>query len=79
MFNEKDVITVAKALLEDPIEIGDVCSDPYFWCLYCDAEMYEHNKKGKKTRKDFVHDADCPCLVAQDLLTRIDNGIRLNK
>jgi hypothetical protein len=74
-FRLKDVITVAKALLEDPIEIGDAATDPYFWCLHCDATIYERNKKGKKTRNDFIHDTDCPCLVAQDLLTRIDNGI----
>jgi len=68
MFNEKDVITVAKALLEDPIEISDGF-DPYFWCLHCDAMMYESEIK---TKNNFIHDADCPCLVAQDLLTRAE-------
>lgn len=72
MFNEKDVITVAKALLEDPIEVADGATDPYFWCLHCDAIMYEHSKKGNRTRNNFIHDSDCPCLVAQDLLTRAE-------
>jgi len=70
MFNEKDVITVAKALLEDPIEIGDAAfKSSYFWCLHCDAKWYEADIK---TRRNFKHDAECPCMVAQDLLTRLE-------
>jgi len=65
MFNEKDVITVAEALLEDPFEYAE--DGEYFWCLYCDAKMIKFNN----TKNNFKHDTDCPCLIAQDILTRL--------
>ena len=67
-FKLKDVVTVAKALLEDPIEYMDGDFIPYYWCLHCDAILKGYDKN----IKDFIHDIDCPCLVAQDLLTRIE-------
>lgn len=73
MFNEKDVITVAEALLEDPVEFADGDFNSYFWCLYCDDEMMEFDtvKKVYRTKNNFKHNTDCPCLIAQDILTRL--------
>jgi len=61
-----DVITVAKALVSDPLRYMDGDYTPYYFCIYCDAEL----KGYSATEKDFKHDPDCPVLVAQDLLTR---------
>lgn len=68
-FNKEDVINLAKAILNDPIEycenihyIGRV---PEYWCRYCEVESY--------SRENFSHKLNCPTLIAQDILTRNEN------
>jgi hypothetical protein len=69
-FNKKDVIIVAKAILEDPLRFmsGDFIS--YYFCNYCNAELHGYNAY----EKNFKHDLDCPVLIAQDLLTTVYKG-----
>jgi len=68
MFAEKDVVLVAKALMEDAVAFEGydnvISSFEGFVCEYC---------SGDKVLKfeDFKHTLHCPVLVAQDLLVRI--------
>ena len=67
-FNKQDVLIIAKAILDDPVEYFDSDHRCYYFCNYCEAELdgIYH------TIDDFKHDLDCPCLIAQDLLTIIN-------
>lgn len=65
MFNKKDVIVIAKALIEDSVTYIDSDRNPYYWCEYCGAELISYGK----SQKDFEHKTDCPVLVAKDILT----------
>lgn len=66
-FSEKDVLIVAKAVLEDPLNTisGDYGTE--IFCTYCDAEL----QGNLCSFTDFKHEVGCPVLVAQDLLTGI--------
>ncbi len=67
-FNKDDVITLAKAVVADPL--GFMCGDytPYYYCVYCDAEL-----KGYNTDiKNFKHELKCPVLIAQNILTGME-------
>lgn len=61
-FNKEDVLTLARAIVEWPIEytyhIGNVSE---YFCKYCEAEYYNMNS--------FKHEPNCPVLIAQDVLT----------
>ena len=64
-FNHNDVITVAKAVVEESIESeyqGDYGNYEYLYkCCFCQGSSPE--------LKLFKHDLNCPVLIAQDLLT----------
>ena len=65
-FNKKDVICLAKTILENFIDYNDGDFESYYCCEYCDAKL-----KGYSVNfKDFKHDLNCPVLIAQDILTR---------
>jgi len=68
-FNKEDVLILARAILDNPIDycenihyLGNI---PEYFCRYCDAEDY--------TSEDFKHKSDCPVLIAQDILTGNEN------
>jgi len=63
-FLEKDVKTVAKALVDNSLHCVDYIEDRFkhYQCIYCHKEYY--------IIKNFKHDMNCPVLVAKDLLTR---------
>ena len=56
-FSTDDVLALAKAIYEDPLNNRDGDYD----CDYCLAQSF--------SRKTFKHDLDCPVLIAQDVLT----------
>jgi hypothetical protein len=64
-FDKNDVIKIARAIISDPLRYMDGDFTPYFFCIYCDAELRGYHVRGK----EFKHDIDCPVLVAQDILT----------
>jgi len=64
-FNKEDVLTMAKAILEEPLEYMNGDYTPYYFCKYCDAELHGF----QYTADDFKHDLNCPVLIAQDILT----------
>ena len=66
-FARADVLTLAKAILEDPIEYSHGDYDPHFWCMYCMARS-----KNDYSDTEVKHHVTCPVLVAQDVLTRQD-------
>ena len=63
-FDAQDVLKIARAILEDPVQCmsGDFVT--YFWCEHCDAEIHGYQYGAT----DLKHDLDCPVLVAQDIL-----------
>lgn len=68
-FNKEDVITLAKAILDNPVEycenIQYIGRLPEYFCNYCEAEGY--------SGENFPHKLNCPVLIAQDILTRNEN------
>ena len=64
-FDLNDVIAVAKAVVDDPLRYVDGDFTPYFYCIYCDAELNGYDAQ----KKDFKHALCCPVLKAQDILT----------
>lgn len=64
-FNKDDVLTLAKAIIEDPIEYMDGDYIPYYFCDYCDAELRGYGI----LLRQFKHELNCPVLIAQDILT----------
>lgn len=64
-FSRSDVITVAKAVLDEWCMYNDRAFGPYYYCLYCDAKFSGH----EAALNDFKHNLTCPVLVAQDILT----------
>ena len=63
-FSKSDVITMAKALSEDCITFSGEGYDEYFLCNFC------YNSSINKC--DIKHEKDCPVLIAQDILTRVE-------
>jgi len=63
-FLKADVITLANAILEGPIEYSDGDYDDYYWCTYCG------NRSEDGFTMDVTHKLNCPVLIAQDILTR---------
>lgn len=66
-FNKEDVVKVAHAVYDNPLEYMDGDYTPYYFCRYCEAELRGYAVKAK----DFKHDLDCPVLAAQDILAGI--------
>ena len=64
-FSNTDVLILAKAITEDPVNYQDSDNTPYYWCDYCDAELRGY----EVDRDDFKHNLNCPVLIAQDILT----------
>jgi len=64
-FAEEDVLAVARAVVENPVEYCGGDYDPYFWCTYCDERTPDDLHY---THEDVVHALDCPVLIARDLL-----------
>jgi len=64
-FNKDDVITIAKAVMKEPLNYMDGDFMPYYYCKYCDAEEAGYGVR----ERDFMHDLNCPVLIAQDILT----------
>jgi hypothetical protein len=64
-FDKNDVIKIARAIIEDPLCY--MCGDymPFFYCIYCKAELHGYHVR----KEEFKHEIDCPVLVAQDILT----------
>ena len=69
-FSEEDVLTVARAILTEPLEFMSGDFESYYYCIYCGAVLHEC----QYTDKNFKHKLDCPVLVAQDLLTGYEKG-----
>jgi hypothetical protein len=65
-FSRDDVLILARAIVEDPVLTmsGDFVT--YLYCEYCDAELHGF----QYAEGDFIHDVNCPVLVAQDILTK---------
>jgi len=64
-FSTEDVLTLARAILDDPVYYMDGDYTPYYYCHYCEVEIYS----GNCAKEDFKHDLNCPVLIAQDILT----------
>ena len=64
-FEKSDVIIIAKAVMEDPLEY--ISNDHYeeLYCTFCDAIL----RCICPQREDFVHEINCPVNIAQDILT----------
>ena len=67
----KDVLELAKAITEDPVEYMDSDSGSYYYCNFCESELNEHDKSTGEwyNMKNFKHELTCPVLIAQDILT----------
>ena len=63
-FAKDDVIKLAQAIVKNPLEYSDGDFTPYYYCIYCDATHTGFTKASL-----FIHDLDCPVLIAQDILT----------
>ena len=61
--NESEVIKLAHAVADDPIEYYDNGAERYSWCQHC----------GQRTKldpsEDIVHRPECPVLTAQKILS----------
>jgi len=64
-FKKEDVLILAKAILEEPLEYVDGDFESYYYCVYCAVKL----KGYFVNMKDFKHDLNCPVLVAKDILT----------
>ena len=62
-FSDSDVLKLAHAVVDDPIEYYDNGAKRYSWCQHC----------GKRTKldpsEDIVHKSECPVLTAQKILS----------
>lgn len=66
-FLETDVIILAKTILEDPVRYNGGDRNCHYYCIFCGAESENgHNNTIVK------HKTDCPVLIAQDILTRVN-------
>jgi len=65
-FNKEDVLIVAKAVTENPLRYVDKDLDSYWYCEFCNSKLEEYFGNPD----DFIHDINCPVLIAQDILTR---------
>jgi hypothetical protein len=64
-YNKNDIIILAKAIIENPLEYMDSDHKPYLFCHYCEAQLFGYCLK----EEDFKHELHCPVLVAQDVLS----------
>ena len=64
-FRTEDVITLAKAIIEDAVLYEDNDYDWGFYCEYC----VSRTGNSYPTKETFQHAIDCPVLVAKDVLT----------
>ena len=71
VFSESDVLKLAIAILESPVEYFDSDRYSHYYCNYCEAELDWRIGSAD----DFKHELDCPVLVAQDILTGMENKI----
>ncbi len=61
-FAKEDVLTLAKAILEDCVMFRETCDyRGEYNCEYCNSRSYE--------LEDFNHELTCPVLVAKDVMT----------
>lgn len=65
-FNKEDILTMARAVLEDPYRKNLLNKKTF--CIYCKA-MYTLDDYDDKKYK---HYGNCPVLIAQDILTRLE-------
>ena len=61
-FAEKDVLIIAKTIIENEMDYYDGDRGATWSCNYCYG-------RSTKTLEDFKHDLGCPSLVARDILT----------
>ena len=67
-FDKNDVMILAQTILDEPLDWYDGDYGPHeHTCIFCDG-------KGTYYKKDFKHALDCPTLIAQDVLTRIEEA-----
>ncbi len=77
-FNEKDVVTVANAILDGHMHFDHTDTQDYGWsCSFCDAGDpsgggLDGRLEAVEASKKVIHEVDCAVLVAQDLLTKTD-------
>jgi len=64
-FSRNDVLTVARAVVENPLRYMDGDYTPYIFCVHCDSKLKGYGEK----EEDFKHEVNCPVLVALDILT----------
>lgn len=62
-FSKEDVLKMARAICDDPLECMSGGYTPFFFCNFCASEH-------SGDEKNFKHDLNCPVLIAQDILTR---------
>jgi len=61
----EDARILARAVLEDHIEYNDYGSNYGYICTHCCNDTEDL----KPDRESITHSADCPVLVAKDVLT----------
>ena len=70
-FSRSDVITIAKALSEDCITFSRESYDEYFLCSFCYSSSIN--------KCDIKHEKDCPVIIAQNILTKNESRITIEK
>lgn len=72
-FDQKDVITVCKALFYIGADHWDNPNGPYTsTCPLCHAKEYGGGDKSWYSMDEIVHKPECAYLVAKDMLTGIE-------
>ena len=65
---ENDIQAIARYIVEDYKEYDDGDCMPKGWyCLHCCS----NNSRFNSDKNNIPHEADCPYLIAKDLLTRV--------
>ena len=65
-FSKSDVITMAKTILDTCICVNGENSRDYYYCNHCNGKSVNDYDETIK------HEKDCPVLIAQDILTRVE-------
>ena len=70
-FSIKDVLALARAIIEEPVEYMGSDYGSYYYCKYCNNELKDYDKFTGKwyNMQNFRHEITCPVLIAQDILT----------